>query len=203
MDNKFLHATLILILVTDPLGNIPLFITALERVTPGRRVRVILRECAVAFGILLLAMIGGRGALGLLGIGDASLKAAGGVILLLIAINMIFPAAGARMGEGPTEGEPLIVPISVPLIAGPSAIATAMLVAADDPSRMPEWIGALAISIAVTLASLLLSSTFKRLLGVQVLAAIERLMGLVLTAVAIDMIMSGASMYFGAIIERI
>ena len=200
MDDKFLHATLILILVTDPLGNIPLFITALERVAPDRRARVILREVAVASGILLLAMIGGRAALGLLGIGDASLKAAGGVILLLIAINMIFPAAGARMGEGPTEGEPLIVPIAVPLIAGPSAIATAMLVAADDPSRMPAWIGALAISMLLTLASLFLSSTFKRLLGVQLLAAIERLMGLVLTAVAIDMIMGGAASYFSAVV---
>lgn len=201
MDSRFLHATLILILVTDPLGNIPLFITALERVSAARRTRVILRECAFAFGILLLAMIGGRGALGVLGIGDASLKAAGGVILLLIAINMIFPMAGARMGEGPSEGEPLIVPIAVPLIAGPSAIATAMLVAADDPGKMPLWIGALAISMVLTLASLFLSSTFKRLLGVQLLSAIERLMGLVLTAVSVDMIMGGAGAYFGALIK--
>lgn len=201
MDSGFLHATLILILVTDPLGNIPLFITALERVSAARRTRVILRECAFAFGILLLAMVGGRGALGVLGIGDASLKAAGGVILLLIAINMIFPMAGARMGEGPTDGEPLIVPIAVPLIAGPSAIATAMLVAADDPSRMPLWIGALAISMVLTLASLFLSSTFKRLLGVQLLSAIERLMGLVLTAVSVDMIMGGAGAYFGALVQ--
>ncbi|PKL07637.1 MAG: hypothetical protein CVV51_13055 [Spirochaetae bacterium HGW-Spirochaetae-7] len=200
MENSFLHAALILVLVTDPLGNIPLFITALERVPAVRKASVIFREVAVAFGILLLAMVGGRGALSVLGIGDASLKAAGGVILLLIAINMIFPAAGARMGEGPTDGEPLIVPIAVPLIAGPSAIATAMLVAADDPSRMPEWIGALAISMALTLASLFLSSTFKRLLGVQLLSAIERLMGLVLTAVSVDMIMSGAGAYFSALL---
>ena len=199
MDGRFLHAVLLLILVTDPLGNIPLFITALERVAPARRTRVILREVAVAFGILLLAMVGGRGALGVLGIGDASLKAAGGVILLLIAINMIFPAAGARMGEGPTEGEPLIVPIAVPMIAGPSAIATAMLVAAEDPSRMPIWIGALAIAMALTLASLFLSSTFKRLLGVQLLSAVERLMGLVLTAVSVEMIMSGARAYFSTL----
>ncbi len=200
MESTFLHAVLLLILVTDPLGNIPLFITALERVAPARRTRVILREVTVAFGILLLAMVGGRGALGVLGIGDASLKAAGGVILLLIAINMIFPAAGARMGEGPTEGEPLIVPIAVPMIAGPSAIATAMLVAAEDPSRMPVWIGALAIAMVLTLASLFLSSTFKRLLGVQLLSAIERLMGLVLTAVSVEMIMSGAGAFFSALV---
>ncbi len=198
MDSKFLHATMLLILVTDPLGNIPLFITALERVAPARRTRVILREVAVAFLILLLAMVGGRAALGVLGIGDASLKAAGGVILLLIAINMIFPAAGARMGEGPTDGEPLIVPIAVPLVAGPSAIATAMLVAADNPGRLPIWVGSLAISMALTMLSLFLSSTFKRVLGVQLLSAIERLMGLVLTAVSIDMILSGAVAFFGA-----
>ncbi len=198
MDSAFIHATVILILVTDPLGNIPLFITALERVSTARRTFVILREVAFAFGILLLAMIGGQGALGVLGIDDASMKAAGGVILLLIAINMIFPGAGARMGDGPTEGEPLIVPIAVPLIAGPSAIATAMLIAADNPSRMPVWIVSLTISMAVTMASLFLSSTFKRLLGVQLLSAIERLMGLVLTAVAIDMIMSGAAAFFRA-----
>lgn len=200
MESTFLHAVLLLILVTDPLGNIPLFISALERVPPARKARVIVREVAVAFGILLLAMVGGRGALGVLGIGDASLRAAGGVILLLIAINMIFPAAGARMGEGPTEGEPLIVPIAVPLIAGPSAIATAMLLAAEDPERMPAWIGALAISMALTMASLFLSSTFKRLLGVQLLSAIERLMGLVLTAVSIEMIMSGAGAYFSTLV---
>jgi len=103
------------------------------------------------------------------------------------------------MGEGPTEGEPLIVPIAVPMIAGPSAIATAMLVAAEDPSRMPIWIGALAIAMALTLASLFLSSTFKRLLGVQLLSAVERLMGLVLTAVSVEMIMSGARAYFSTL----
>jgi len=198
MDSRFLHAALVLILVTDPLGNIPLFITALERVSPARRTRVILREVGVATLILVLSMVGGRAALGVLGIGDASLKAAGGVILFLIAVNMIFPGSGARMGEGPAEGEPLIVPIAVPLIAGPSAIATAMLVAAEDPSRMPAWLAALAIAMAVTLVALFLSSAFKRILGVQLLAAVERLMGLVLTAVSIDMIMGGAVAYFQA-----
>lgn len=100
MDTKFLHATLLLILVTDPLGNIPLFITALERVAPARRTRVILREVAFAFCLLSLAMVGGRGLLGVLGIGDASLETAGGVILLLIAINMIFPPPARAWARG-------------------------------------------------------------------------------------------------------
>lgn len=200
MNDSFLNALLLLVLVTDPLGNIPLFITALERVSPARRTRVIIREVAIATVILLLAMVGGRGALAVLGIGDASLRAAGGVILLLIAINMIFPAAGARLGEGPTTGEPLVVPIAVPLIAGPSAIATVMVIAAKDPGNMPVWMLALGIAMVLMLLSLFLSSLFKRILGDQLLAAIERLMGLVLTAVAVEMIMSGAATYFGGLL---
>jgi MarC family membrane protein len=195
MNQGFIHALILLILITDPLGNIPLFISALERVPAGRRGRVILRECLIAYGILLVAMLAGRSILGILGLTDDTLKAAGGVILLLIAINMIFPGSGARLGAGPTEGEPLIVPIAVPLISGPSAMAAAMLIAAEDPSRMLEWILALTICIAVTALSLAASAKLKAILGEQILIAVERLMGLVLTAVSIDMIMKGAAAY--------
>lgn len=197
MDNNFWKNTLILILVTDPLGNIPLFISALDQVQPGRRWRVILREVLIATGLLLLVMLGGRGAFDLLGVGDASLKAAGGVILLLISINMIFPGSGARIGSSDHGSEPVIVPIAVPLIAGPSAIATVMLIVAHHPGQLMMHIGSLSIAMALTLASLFLSTTLKRLVGTNVIAAIERLMGLVLTAVSIDMILSGAASYLG------
>ncbi|HAP43704.1 MAG: hypothetical protein A2087_03565 [Spirochaetes bacterium GWD1_61_31] len=199
MDNLFWKNTLILILVTDPLGNIPLFISALERVAPGRKWKVILREVLIATALLLLLMIGGRGAFAMLGVGDASLRAAGGVILLLISINMIFPGAGARIGQGTEKGEPLIVPIAIPLIAGPSAIATVMLLVANQPGRLLTHIGSLGIAMLLTMLSLFLSTQLKRLVGENVIAAIERLMGLVLTAVAIDMILSGAAAYFLAL----
>lgn len=192
---SFFHALILLVLITDPLGNIPLFIAALGRVAPERQAKVIWRESLIAFLILAAAMLAGRGIMAFLGLSDESIKAAGGVILFLIAINMIFPGSGARLGEGPTEGEPFIVPIAVPLISGPSAMAMAMVIAANDPSRMLEWLAALAICIGVTVAVLFASGRIKKLLGEQGLVAIERLMGLVLTAVAIDMMLNGAADY--------
>lgn len=200
--NAFFHALILLVLITDPLGNIPLFIVALDRVAPERRSRVIWRESLIAFLILAAAMLAGRGIMAFLGLSDESIKAAGGVILFLIAINMVFPGSGARLGEGPSQGEPFIVPIAVPLISGPSAMAMAMVIAAGDPSRMLEWLAALVICIGVTVLVLFASGRIKKLLGEQGLVAIERLMGLVLTAVAIDMMLNGAAAYLAKFLAR-
>jgi len=195
MEPTFLSATILLILITDPLGNIPLFISALQHVRPERRRAVIYRECLIAFGTLLGFMVFGKHFLAILHLSDESLRVAGGVILFLIAIRMIFPAAGPKLGDDDIEGEPFIVPIAIPLISGPSAMATVMLMASRHPERILEWIGALVISIAVTTFVFLLSNRLKRTLGDQAITAIERLMGLVLTAVAIEMLLSGVAGY--------
>ncbi len=197
MEQTFLSATVLLIVITDPLGNTPLFISALKRVKPERRLRVITRECAIAFAVLLVFLLFGRQILGVLRLNEETLKVAGGVILLLIAINMIFPGSGAKMAGDDEEGEPFIVPVAIPLISGPSAMVTAILIGASDPSRMLEWTGALAITILVTFAVFLASTRLERILGHRVIAAIERLMGLVLTAVAVDMLLGGVAAYIG------
>lgn len=197
MEPSFLSATILLILITDPLGNIPLFLAALKRVEPGRRRRVILRECGIAFLTLLLFMFFGQSFLKVLHLTDESLRIAGGVVLFLIALKMIFPDPEYGVfGPGDGEGEPFIVPIAIPLIAGPSAMATVMLMATNDPSRMAEWILALAISIGVTLVVFLFAGRIQRVLGKAVVTALERLMGLVLTAVSIEMLLSGLAAYF-------
>jgi MarC family membrane protein len=199
MEQTFLSATILLIVITDPLGNTPLFISALKRVRPERRLRVILRECAIAFAVLLVFLVFGRQLLSLLRLSEETLKVAGGVILLLIAINMVFPGSGAKLGgEGDSE-EPFIVPIAIPLISGPSAMVTAILIGASDPSRMLEWIGALAVTMFVTFVAFLASTRLEKALGPHVIAAIERLMGLVLTAVAVDMLLTGVASYIGRI----
>jgi MarC family membrane protein len=195
MEPTFLSATILLILITDPLGNIPLFISALQHVRPERRRPVIYRECLIAFCTLLVFMIFGRHFLSILRLSDESLKVAGGVILFLIALRMIFPAGGPKLGDDEIEGEPFIVPIAIPLISGPSAMATVMLMATRSPHRIPEWIGALIISIAVTTIVFLLSDRLKRVLGEQAITALERLMGLVLTAISIEMLLSGVATY--------
>jgi len=195
MEPTFLSATFLLILITDPLGNIPLFISTLKRVKPERRRLVIFRECLIAFVTLLVFMIYGRKFLEVLRLSDDALRVAGGVILFLIAIKMIFPSHDGGGLDNEEHPEPFIVPIAIPLISGPSAMATAMLIAGSNPARMLEWVGALVISIAVTTVVFLLSNRIQRVLGEQVITALERLMGLVLTAISIEMLLSGVASY--------
>jgi len=195
MEHTFLSATILLILVTDPLGNIPMCLATLNRIPHERHGRVILRECLIAFSALLLFMVSGRRIMAVLHLSDDALRVAGGVVLFLIAIKMIFPAGGARVGDEDVVGEPFIVPLAIPMIAGPSAMATAMLIAGSDPSRMWEWIAALVLCILVTLGVFLLATRIRKLLGEAAIIALERLMGLVLTAIAIEMLLSGVAAY--------
>jgi MarC family membrane protein len=197
MEQTFLSATILLIVITDPLGNIPLFISNMRKVKRERRLKIIVRECAVAFAVLLVFMLFGRQLLTLLRLSEETLRIAGGVILFLIALNMIFPGTGAAVGQEGVADEPFIVPIAIPLISGPSAMVTVMLVAGSNPHRMLEWVAALAITIAVTFAVFLASDRIKALLGDQAISAIEKLMGLVLTAMSIEMLLSGVAAYIG------
>jgi MarC family membrane protein len=195
MEHTFLSATILLILVTDPLGNIPLFLAALHRIPHDRHRAVILRECLIAFMALLLFMVSGRRIMAVLHLSDDALRVAGGVVLFLIAIKMIFPDGGPKFGDEEGEGEPFIVPLAIPLIAGPSAMATAMLIAGGNPERMWEWVLALFLCILVTLVVFLMATRIRKVLGAQAIIALERLMGLVLTAISIEMLLSGVAAY--------
>jgi MarC family membrane protein len=174
----------------DPVGNVPLFVSVLRDIEPTRRNRIIMRECAIAFAVLLLFVVSGRFLLDLLGLSESSLNIAGGVILFLIALRMIFRGNEPIFGDQ-IQGEPFIVPLAIPSIAGPSAIATVILLASGAPQRLPEWIVALTTAIAVTLALLLVAEKISKLVGERGLLAFERLMGLILTAVAVEMLLRG------------
>jgi len=195
MEYTFVSATVLLILITDPLGNIPLFMSALQRVRPERRRVVVFRECAIAFAVLLFFMIFGRSFLGILHLSDQSLRAAGGVILFMIAIRMIFPPELPSDDDSRAHIEPLIVPLAIPMIAGPSAMATVMLLVNRSPEKLLVWIAALIITILVTVVVFLSSVKIKEILGEQVIQAIERLMGLVLCALAVEMFLGGLAAY--------
>ena len=197
MEHTFVSATILLILVTDPLGNMPLFLATLSRVPRQRHRAVIFRECLIAFLALLLFMVSGKRIMSVLHLSDDALRVAGGVVLFLIAIKMIFPGGGPKFGDEEGEGEPFIVPLAIPLIAGPSAMATAMLIAGSNPHRMLEWIAALVLCILVTLVVFLMATRIRKALGEQVITALERLMGLVLTAISIEMLLSGVAAYIG------
>jgi len=195
MDHTFLSAFVLLLLVLDPFGSLPIFISVLDGVAPERRTRVALREVAIAFTVLALFMVGGQGFLSLMRLSERSLEVAGGVILLIIAIRMIFTAdAEAYSADGTRE--PLIFPLAVPLLAGPSAMATVLLLASRQPGRVVEWLGALTAAMAVSGAVLLAANRIRALIGPSMVSAIEKLMGLVLTAVAVEMILAGLKRYF-------
>jgi MarC family membrane protein len=190
VEVTFTSAVVILLLVMDPLGNIPLFIAALRDVPPERRMTVIVRECLIAFAVLLAFVFFGRTILSLLGLSDIALNIAGGVILFLIALRIIFKHPEGAFG-GFEGGEPFIVPLAIPAIAGPTAIATVVLLVSRAPERVTEWIGALGVAGVVTLALLVFADRIGSLLGPRVLAALDRLMGLLLTAIAIEMLLGG------------
>jgi MarC family membrane protein len=197
MKQSFLSVTILLVLITDPLGNIPLFISSLKNVPQARRPKVILRECLIAFVVLTAFLFFGEVFLSALGLSDDVLRISGGVILFLIALNMIFPGTGGKLVEDEVEGEPFIVPVAIPLIAGPGALTYVMLLMKSDPSRGLEWVGAIFIAMAVSMAAFFASAKLKEWLGPRALSAIERLMGLVLTAIAIEMLLEGLSQYLG------
>ena len=190
-------AAVLLFLVMDPLGNIPLFLAALRDVDPGRRRSVVIREAFIALAVMIVFLFLGRFILNLLHVSEPALTAAGGVILMLIALRMIFPTPHHSLREE-TEGEPFIVPLAIPYIAGASAFATELLLMSREPARWREWLMALLLAWIATAAILYFASGMSRLLHENGLIAIERLMGMVLVTVAMEMLMSGIRLYLQA-----
>ena len=198
MTIEFLSAVVLLALVTDPFGNVPIVNAMLSGVPVPRRRRVILRECAIAFALLMAFMLGGHKFLEVMGLSETSLSIAGGVILFLIAIRMVFPGSGGLLGAEP-EGEPFIVPLAIPLIAGPSALATVMLMATREPSKLGTWALAITATMALVAAILLAGEKLQHWLGDHMMQAIERLMGLILTAMAVEMLLGGIRAFVGGL----
>ena len=183
-------ALLLLFLVMDPLGNVPLFLVLLESVEARRRRRILFRESLIALGFLLVFLFVGPHLLALLQISQPALGISGGVVLFLIALQMIFPRPGGMLGQAP-QGEPFIVPIAVPLIAGPSALATIMLLATRNPEGILTWALAIFGAWLASTVILLAGEGLRRVLRPRGLVAIERLMGMILMVIAVQMLLTG------------
>ena len=189
-------AAILLFLILDPLGNIPVFLSLL-RGMPAHRQRVVLvREMLIALGVLMAFLWGGRYALELMHLRQESVSIAGGIVLFLIGLRMIFPPPEGIMGELP-DGEPFIVPMAIPLVAGPSGMAAVMLMGSQEPGRMGAWSLALLVAWAATAAILFSATYLYKWLGARVLSAIERLMGMVIVAISVQMFLDGISAYLG------
>ena len=194
MDLTLFVSTLFtLTLVMDPLGNIPMFMSALKNVNEDRRRAVIIRELFIALGIMLFFLLFGKYIVSALALDLTAMAVAGGIVLFLIALQMIFPRPHSTFGEGPEgEGEPFIVPLAIPLIAGPSTLTTVLLFSMSGPGRLGMWLGVVGTAWlinAVILAGL--SGWLSRLLGARGLLAMEKLMGMILVTVSVQMVMTG------------
>ncbi|MEO1231871.1 MAG: MarC family protein [Myxococcota bacterium] len=197
--DRILSAAIVLFLVMDPLGNIPLFASVLERVEPRRRRPVLTRELLLALGFLVLFTFFGGPLLGVLHIRPESVSIAGGIIIFLIALRMIFPGAKHGPSDTDLEGEPLVVPLAVPLVAGPSAFATLLLLGEGaDGMDKGSLIAALILAWGVSSAILALAMPLRQLIGRRGLIAIERLMGMILVALAVQMFLDGTKSYLGS-----
>ncbi len=190
-------AAVLLFFVMDPLGNVPLFLAALTHVAPARHRRVIIRELVIALAVLVAFLFGGPKLLELLRVSGTALTVAGGVVMLLIALRMVFPTADSNLVEA-VEAEPFVVPLAIPYVAGPSAMATVLLFTSREPDRWPAWLLALLLAWLATGVVLFFASGFARLLGSRGLLAIERLMGMLLVIVSVEMILSGLRQYLAA-----
>jgi MarC family membrane protein len=193
MEHSFASATILLLLIIDPLGNIPIFANALRHVPPRRRPWVILREVLIAFLLLLGFMFVGATFLRILNLTPLSLQIAGAVILFLIALRMIFPTEPPAASE--FTQEPLIVPLAIPALAGPSALATVLLLVSQAPDRRIEWIAALCVTMLVCALVLELAERIQRVLGDRLVMAFERLMGLILVAISVEMLLRGIRLF--------
>ncbi|MEZ4587723.1 MAG: MarC family protein [Gemmatimonadales bacterium] len=191
-------AALLLFFVMDPLGNVPLFLSALRGVAAERHRIVIVRELVIALGVLVVFLFFGPQILAGLHVSGTALTVAGGVVLLLIALRMVFPSADHSLREEVGQ-EPFVVPLAIPYVAGPSALATVLLLTSREPDRWLEWLAALVIAWMASGLVLFFASGFARVLGSRGLLAAERLMGMLLVVVSVEMILSGLRDYLATL----
>lgn len=191
-------AALLLFLILDPLGNIPVFLSILKPLPLRRQRIVVARELLIALVVLMLFLWAGKYVLELMHLRQEAVAIAGGIVLFLIGLRMIFPPPEGLLGELP-GGEPFIVPLAIPMIAGPSGMAAVMLMGSSEPDRLGEWSLALLIAWVATAAILFSATYLYKWLGTRVLTAVERLMGMLLVAISVQMLLDGIGAYLKAV----
>lgn len=190
---ELFSAILTLFLIMDPIGNVPLFMSQLKDLDERRRSWVVARESIFALLILCFFLFFGPTLTALLHIGRPALYISGGVLLFIISLGMIFPGAFklSAAADDRSGGEPFLVPLATPFVAGPSTMATIMVFTSGHPEQIWQWFAALVIAWSVSAFILMLSSFLSRLLGHRGLQACERLMGMILTIIAVQMFLNG------------
>lgn len=192
---EIISTTILLILIMDPLGNLPIFMTILKHLEAKRQRIVVIREMIIALIVMLLFLFVGEKILIILNLKTETVSISGGIILFLIAIKMIFPSEENNNGVTSNE-EPFLVPLAIPLVAGPSLLATLMLLSHQYLHHMSYLVISLLIAWCFTIIILLLSGLFLKLFGAKGVNALERLMGLILIMLSTQMFLDGIRAWF-------
>lgn len=196
MWEEFLSTTLLLFFVMDPIGNIPIFVVLLEKKTLTQKNWIVVREVIFSMLILIFFLFLGNSILKYLNISQSSLKLTGSIILFIISIRMIFPMTTYSQtqhyifGELP-EGDPFLFPLAIPSLAGPSAITTVILISNQNPMMINIWIFSIIISCFFALLILLSSNYILKFTGKKGIYALEKLMGMALVAISVEMFLKG------------
>ncbi|NLS43841.1 YhgN family NAAT transporter [BEV proteobacterium] len=193
--SEMISATILLLLIMDPLGNLPIFMSVLKHLDPKRRRVVLIREMVIALGLMLIFLFAGERILAFLNLRTEAVSISGGIVLFLIAIRMIFPPQESNSSGLPAGEEPFLVPMAIPLVAGPSILSALMLLSHQYPDQLPHLTLALCIAWGISFIILLMSDLFLRLLGEKGVAALERLMGLILVMLSTQMFLDGIRTY--------
>lgn len=196
MNSSFFSVTLSLFLLMDSIGNIPLYIAILKKIPAKRQIHIIIRELLIALAFILLFQFAGQGLLNLLGVAQDALLIAGGLILFIIAMRMIFPPEDiheVHKHETAIKEEPFLVPLAIPFVAGPSIFSAVIIYSTEMPSLMLTL--SIVIAWTLTLIILLIAPYLKKLLRDQGILACERLMGLILILIAGQMFLDGLRIF--------
>jgi MarC family membrane protein len=192
---EMIAATVLLFLIMDPLGNLPIFMSVLKHLEPKRRRVIVIREMLIALLLMLVFLFAGEKILAFLNLRTETVSISGGIILFLIAIKMIFPSHESNSTGLSAGEEPFLVPLAIPLVAGPSILAALMLLSHQYPNQLSHLVLALLIAWGISVAILMLSDLFLRLLGDKGVSALERLMGLILVMLSTQMFLDGIRAY--------
>jgi multiple antibiotic resistance protein len=194
---NLVSAIVTLFLIMDPIGNIPFFLTALKDVKEERRLKVIFRELLIALGVMFIFLLAGKSLLDVLHVRQESISIAGGIVLFLISLRMVFPQEGIASTEpsDPNDGEPFIVPLAIPFVAGPSILATILLLQRSGDYMPWELMTATTCAWAASTVILLFAPGIAKLLGKRGLTAMERLMGMLVVMISVQMFVDGLAQY--------
>lgn len=182
-----------LFLIMDPIGNVSSFLSLVKEIPPKRQLWIVIREMLIALFFMLLFNEIGEYIFNILQISDPVIRLSSGLILFLVAIKILFPSVDSPRANLP-QGEPFVIPLAIPLIAGPALLATIMLYAHDTDSEL-LMIGAIFAAWIAASIVLLASPFLKRVLGNNGLMACERLMGMILVLLAIQRFAEGVQLF--------